>query len=136
MFEADALEILMPPLTVEVLPATVEWAYPDIEADFKARRYVWREVSKDFYWQALGVLPPVMLRGGFLVGEPWSHNANGEELCAAFTEVGGRCFATISTASGFAARRDGLLAALPAYLATRSARVMLNTQEHAEVMAR
>lgn len=97
-------------MTIE--PASDAWAYPDIEADHKARRYVWREVTEDFADQALDSVPPIFVRGGFLVGEAWSHNANGEPLYAAFATVGERHFATICTFAGFAARRAWLARAL------------------------
>jgi len=84
-----------------VFPATQEWAYGDIEADYLSTDYqpgtVWREVSESFYWQAMEVLPPVYADGGFLVGEPWRHMDNGQPLRVAFSTWGGRYFAIIST---------------------------------------
>ena len=104
---------IMPPLPVEVLPATrPEWAYDEMEADFSARRYVWREVSEAFYWQALEVMPPVYAAGGFLVGEPWSHTVNNEPIAAAFFTTRGKFYGTMSTPRGMAKRVEGLLHSL------------------------
>jgi len=98
------------PLPVQVLPASrPEWAYDEIEDDFKARQYVWREVSEAFYWQALEVLPPIYAAGGFLVSEPWSHTVNNEPIYAAFFKSRGKHYATMSTVRGMAERVRGLL---------------------------
>lgn len=100
-------------LTMTIAPASVEWAYPDIEADYNARALVWREVSESFYYQALEVLPPVAFDGrNFLVGEPWSHTTEGRALRASFAHMAGRYFATISTAQGFRLKLDALRVAL------------------------
>ncbi len=92
-----------------ILPASKEWAYDDIEADFKTNPLiVWREVSESFYWQALEVLPPIYSKGGFMVSEAWSHTADNRPLYAGFAEVGSRHFATISTVADFPAKREYL----------------------------
>ena len=87
----------------QVKPATKEWAYSDLEDDYRANEPVWREVSESFYWQALGVLPPIYREGGFLVSEPWRHAADGEPVCAGFATVHHRYFAQMSTPSAFPA---------------------------------
>ena len=55
---------------------------------------VWRPCSEQRYDDMLNVLPPVEWfhgpRGGFLVGEPWDHDAgNGQPRFAAFRKRGG-----------------------------------------------
>lgn len=96
-----------------ILPASKEWAYDDIENDFKTNTIiVWREVSQSFYDQALEVLPPIYARGGFMVSEPWSHTRDNRPLYAGFARVGTRHFATISTVPDFPAKYDYLLRVL------------------------
>ena len=81
-------------------PAANAWAYPEIEADYKACRNVWREVSQSFYDENLGVLPPVYVEGGFMVGEPLRHTANGGVVAALFATVQGRYFARVAEEHG------------------------------------
>jgi len=52
---------------------------------------VWRPCSKKRYHDMLNVLPPAFWEGGgFLVGEPWDHDAgNGQPRFAAFRKRGG-----------------------------------------------
>ena len=89
-----------------IQPAGMEWAYPAIEQDWHEGRDTWREVSEEFYGEALEVLPPVYVSGGFMVGEPHSHNAAGDEIRALFAEVGGKFYARMC------ARRDANTATL------------------------
>jgi hypothetical protein len=45
----------------------------------------WIEVTEQRYDEMLGILPPAVYEShGFLVGEPWSHNADGQPTFAAF----------------------------------------------------
>lgn len=78
--------------SLQILPATKEWAYPEIQADFEAGLNIWREVSEDFREQALNVLPPIYGQGGFMVSEPYTHTSRGG-VYAAFAGIGGRYFA-------------------------------------------
>ena len=87
------------PTLPEILPASVEWAYPEIEADYP--RNVWREVSASFIDQALNVLPPIYSGGGFLVLEPWNHTREGRPIYAGFVQLGARYFARMSTVQDF-----------------------------------
>ena len=87
----------------QVKPATKEWAYSDLEDDYRANEPVWREVSESFYWQALGVLPPIYREGGFMVSEAWSHTSTDEPIYAGFASVGGRYFAQMCPVSQFPA---------------------------------
>lgn len=95
---------------VQVLPASQEWAYVDLDADYKAGLSTWREVSEDFYWQALEVLPPIYAPGGFLVGEAHDHETSGHANYAGFVctgspgEYGSRYFARYCTVKEFPAR--------------------------------
>lgn len=54
---------------------------------------VWKEVSSERFDEMLGVLPPAVHTGfGFLVGEPWDHNAEGYPRFAPFLSVSGRYY--------------------------------------------
>ena len=45
----------------------------------------WCETTEHMYYEMLGAVPPKdMGAGGFLVGEPQYHNANGEAVYACF----------------------------------------------------
>lgn len=53
----------------------------------------WKRVSKARYWEMLEVLPPaVMGGGGFMVGEPYDHSAEGYPRFAAFRQIGDQFF--------------------------------------------
>lgn len=94
--------------------ARAEWAYEQMGENYKAGRDVWVEVSDDFRQQALEVLPPIYRRGGFLVSEPYTHNAEGRPVYAGFATIGGRDFARYATPSDF----ERLAAELRASLST------------------
>lgn len=91
-----------PKHTPEIIPATKEWAYDDMEQDYNDNRDAWREVSESFYWQALEVLPPIYVAGGFLVSEPWKHTPDGRPVYAGFSQVGERYFGRQSTTADMA----------------------------------
>lgn len=81
-------------LSMTVEHAEEEWSYPQMEANWRADRNVWVEVSESFYWQALEVLPPILFRGArFMVGEPFDHDARGVAIHAGFVKLGERYFA-------------------------------------------
>ena len=52
----------------------------------------WTETTEERYYEMLSVLPPACMRGGgFLVGEPYDHDAgNGQPRYDAFRSRGGR----------------------------------------------
>lgn len=52
----------------------------------KASPGEWIETTPEQYWHNLEAVPPFELgdRGAFLTGEPMTHNAEGEPVCAAF----------------------------------------------------
>jgi hypothetical protein len=52
----------------------------------------WDETTEAKFTEMLEVLPPAaMVRGGFLVGEPWDHDAgNGQPRFDAFRQIGDR----------------------------------------------
>jgi hypothetical protein len=56
----------------------------------------WSETTKERYWEMLECLPPTAhCSGGFLVGEPWDHHAtSGQPRYAAFSEIGGKYYAS------------------------------------------
>lgn len=85
--------------SIEVLPAE-SWAYDQMHDDYKAAHIIWREVSADFYDQALNVLPPLDWSGqSFLVGEAYTHCARGA-VYAGLTKIEGRYYAR------YVARKD------------------------------
>ena len=48
----------------------------------------WKKTTKSRYWEMLECLPPAAQTGyGFLVGEPWDHNADGWPRFEAFIET-------------------------------------------------
>jgi hypothetical protein len=90
-----------------------EWAYDEMRADYDAGGQNWFEVTEAFYWQALEVLPPIYLAGGFFVGEPEKSTKDGT-LYAGFTQKRGRFFARYATRSTWAEAIKGLTDALNA----------------------
>lgn len=53
----------------------------------------WQHTTAERYDEMLGVLPPALwLAHGFLVGEPWDHDAQGRPRFAAFVCVDGQHF--------------------------------------------
>ena len=51
----------------------------------------WKPVTKARYWEMLEILPPAVHRSsGFLVGEPWRHDAHGRPMFAPFVMVNGQ----------------------------------------------
>ena len=53
----------------------------------------WTKITKERYWEMLEILPPACMTGnGFLVGEPWDHNSDGQPRFAAFVEIDGDHF--------------------------------------------
>ena len=92
--------------TVTILPATKEWAYPDMASDFKGKSTdtIWREVTEDFKYQALCVMPPIMIHGTtmFMVGEEYDVcPVTGKPVFAGFAEMNGRYFARYDTVPQF-----------------------------------
>lgn len=55
---------------------------------------VWSETTEEKYWEMLEVLPPAaMSNGGFLVGEPFDHDAsNGQPRYEGFKQSGDKYF--------------------------------------------
>jgi hypothetical protein len=52
------------------------------------------ETTEDRFWEQLCCLPPrIQANGGFLVGEPMSHNDEGYPTYSAYWEIGGKFFA-------------------------------------------
>jgi len=86
--------------TYRILPSA-EWAYPEMEADFRELALAWREVSEQFYTQAREVLPPIYVPCGFMVSEPHTHLSTGEAVYAGFVTVRGRYFARYASIRAF-----------------------------------
>ena len=81
--------------------AREEWSYDQMKANYYANRNVWVEVSPTFADQALNVLPPIYIAGGFMVSEAECHTAQGRAVYAGFTNVKGRWFARYATRTAF-----------------------------------
>jgi hypothetical protein len=78
-------------------PLTQDTPWQDCENDFDEGKDTWREVTKEHYWYALEVLPPIhQTRQGFLMGEPWKHKY-GEAVYLAFANLDDRYFARYCT---------------------------------------
>ena len=75
----------------------------------------WQPCTEARYHEMLNVLPPAWHeRDGFLVGEPWDHDAgNGQPRFAAFRQCGGACYESDRpmTRAAFRAALAGLSAA-------------------------
>ena len=67
---------------------------------------LWIDTTEDMFDEMLEVLPPAAMGGGaFLVGEPMTHNDNGEAVYACFARVNGAFQARYMTRREFAARQ-------------------------------
>ena len=78
----------------------LEWSA--LWAAMDAQPEAWIETTESMYRQMLECLPPAEFCGsGFLVGEPKTHNAQGEAVHACFRKVGGTYRARHITFSQF-----------------------------------
>jgi hypothetical protein len=82
-------------------PTPLEWQ-PLWDA-MDAAPFEWIETTGEMFWQMLECLPPrAQRRGAFLVGEPKTHNENGQAVHACFNErADGRFFARHMTVAEF-----------------------------------
>lgn len=65
----------------------------------------WHKTTASMYDEMLNILPPAAMgRGGFLVGEPYTHNADNEAVYASFWQAGGEYLARYMTKREFRAR--------------------------------
>lgn len=92
------------------------WAYDDIGDDYRSYVDCWRECTEEFANQALEVLPPIYVSGGFMVSEPYTHEGNAG-VYALVAKVGARHFTRYSTR----AKAPAYIAALHAHLAKKDA---------------
>lgn len=86
----------------------LEWKqlWDAMESDYNAGGSAWFPTTEEMYWDMIGAVPPAAQRaGGFLVGEAWKDNANGEPLHAAFIETSDGFKARYMTRKQFAADR-------------------------------
>jgi hypothetical protein len=83
-------------------PAGMDWAYPILKQDYLSDAKIWREVTQDFFHQALNVMPPIYVGAGFMVGEAYTHDdKTGKAIFAGFIQVGNRHFARYATKQAF-----------------------------------
>ena len=74
----------------------------------------WAETTKAKYWEMLEILPPAVMTGiGFMVGEPFGHDASGYPRYDAFVEIDGRFYAALGpmTVKEFKALTPGAILA-------------------------
>jgi hypothetical protein len=100
------------------------WVYPDLRADWEREQAdpkapkVWRECDRRMFWNALEVLPPILLDGikVFMVSEPYTTDAQGRNVYAMFVETGSvdreRYFARYVARAEWREQMDGLSRAL------------------------
>jgi|GEM_PF-3253630 len=70
------------------MSAPLEWAA--LWAAMDAAPNDWIETTEEMYFEMLECVPPrAMARGWFLVGEPKTHNEQGEAVHACFRMTGG-----------------------------------------------
>jgi hypothetical protein len=100
----------MKPFRIEA--ARLEWAYPQMGEHLETGERVWVEVSESFYWQAMEVVPPLFVTGGFMLGEAHSSDAEGHTIYATFMHLKDRYFAMYTTRKALPVARLALLAAL------------------------
>lgn len=97
---------------MQILPATVPWAHPDMATDYNTGADVWREVSESFHDEMLNCLPPIYLAGGWAVSEPHNHDRHGRAVFCCFVHTGGRYFARLSSRHDFPQHRAALMRAV------------------------
>lgn len=91
-------------MNAETKTAPLEWKalFDAMRANHDAGRIEWVETTEAMYREMLNVLPPArQVPGGFLVGEPWTHDDKGRAVAAAFTLRAGRYEACYMTAADF-----------------------------------
>lgn len=77
-----------------------EWS--DLWEAMKATPTEWIETTEGMYWTSLEAVPPrAGGLGRFLVGEPYTHNENGQAVYACFKSEGGKYFARYMTLQEF-----------------------------------
>jgi hypothetical protein len=95
-----------------VTPAASSWPCDQLATLYYANVDTWVAVSDDFADNMREAVPPVFVPGGFLVGEPFSHNADGRPVRLAVAYVKGAPYARYCTKADYA----GLFRALAASL--------------------
>lgn len=75
----------------------VAWPYPALMTLHQLTLEGWLEVAEAFFWENLGVVPPIHTTFGFLVGEESHENLQGEAVYAGFTQIKKRFFARYGT---------------------------------------
>lgn len=87
---------------MQIEQATEEWAYPQMQRNYYGGIAAWVEVSEEFYFEAMGAVPPIHVHDGFMVSEPMDHDdLSGLPVYAAFVEREGRYFARYATAGTY-----------------------------------
>lgn len=83
----------------------LEWSalWAVMRLNYACKSAEWTLTTKNMFYEMLEVLPPVAMHSGaFLSSEPWTHNANGQAVYAAFRQLPGKVFqAKYMTANEF-----------------------------------
>ena len=102
----------MPFYVPSIIPACADWPIPQLQKLRHDNADVWVCVPDSFADYMLEVVPPVYVPGGFLVGEPDSHDAQGYPVRLGFAHVNGQYFARYATKHDWPGLRISLLIAL------------------------
>jgi hypothetical protein len=96
-----------------MIQQTIEaWSYPQMRQIYDSGSVDWVAITEEFYWQAMEVLPPIYLNGGFAVPEPLTHDADDRPVYACFAQVGKKHYGIYSTRSNYSANYLNLLGEL------------------------
>lgn len=79
-----------------IVKAREHWAYPRMEEIFRKKQGDWVEVDEKFFYQAMEVLPPIMVDGlrAFMVSEPHAHEG-GDAVYAMFVLAANKYYAKL-----------------------------------------
>jgi hypothetical protein len=73
-----------PVIEVKPLSPGIDWAYDDLRPDFHAQgeKLILRQVSKDFYWEQLEIMPPMYCKRGISrEGDKYKYVISGFGMC-------------------------------------------------------
>jgi hypothetical protein len=93
------------PVFISEPQTPLEWSalWDAMKTAYNAGLDVWTETTQHMSDEMLNAVPPAAMKHrAFLCGEPWTHNANGQAVYAAFRQLPGNVFhAKYMTANEF-----------------------------------